>query len=420
MQLPMYIPGYSAKQILPLYKYNKTNPQQDIFTCNQGSYLTITKSQLIANDIQMDDTISDIIISKTMHKCDIEVNGDNIIITPSALYGETAYFEYYTINENGERSRPVKVDITIDMLPELQCYMLTTKELEDFKSDYIPPTLVDIFNEWPRYYYNKFYDSGVTPAGEAKSWALYNNSFRCTSNTTYLTGFVSPDKFLKYEHEATISSTAADNDITALIIAHHWDGTYNHSLLAVRDGSGYPYWISSADGTKCMHITYVKNNSFYNIKSASGNLCASGGKNNNSTINWDSLGNTRVRIVRNGDIITITASPFKSTDLSAGEVINIDLNDYSNLAWAKEACRYGYGACSQQYTTFSDVVFTGQGAVEKDKLYDLETGDVWLYENEVWFKSDQKVWDVLGYPRYVTNPDNGKKYFIEYEKITEV
>lgn len=301
-----------------------------------------------------------------------------------------------------------------ERLPDIQGYIFTPEELNKFASSYKPPTLAQIFSSWGRFCHNAYYPPNTTPSGEAASWAMMGtNQFRCTVNSGYLTGFVSPETFTDYIHQADLSSTGGDDDFSGLVIAFASIGGVNHTLLAGRESNG----VTNTTGQgKNFAITYNKQDNWTIIQSAPGSKCYIG----SGYHGWSSISPTRVKVIREGNKITAQASPWSSTDLSAGEEIIINLDDYPELAWAKAKLPYGYACYSQNYSTYSNVEFSGAGALDANFCYDLTTGDVLVYKNGRWQPNGDKIWNHLGHPRKIINPKNGKEYMIGFESITEI
>lgn len=304
-----------------------------------------------------------------------------------------------------------------ERLPDIQGYIFTPDDLEKFTNSYTPPTLAQIFSGWGRFCYNAYYPPNTTPAGEAAAWEMMNaNQFRCTVNSNYLTGFVSPETFTHYTHQADLSSTDGDDDHIGLVIAFARVNNYNHVLSAERlpgGAAGYPatrYFtiMHQWDDSSGMHYEI--------LKVASGTKCDLG----SGYHGWNVSSPTRVKIIREGNKITAQSSPFCSTDLAAGEEIIFNLDEFPQLAWAKEKLSYGYCCWSQNYSSFSNVDFSGAGELDANFLYDLDTGDVLAYTNGRWQVTGDKIWDHLGHPRKIVNPKNGKEYMIGYESITEI
>lgn len=395
----------------------KPKPQPDIFELVQGGTLDFTIDDLLVND-EYEIVIKDIKVDNAINGV-ITKTGKQIKFVHTGRFEEPASFTYQLIDEDDRLTFPCIVTLNITMLPEMKGYIFNTEELNEFIDNYTPPTFADIFNSWSRFYESFYYPSGTPPKGEAAAWQMIStNQFLCTVNSSYVTGFISPETFDYYEHQVDLSSTeVGDDDEIHLIIAFARIGNSNYSLLLNRECGGIP---AHSDKTG-FSILLAVNNTFTVIKSASGKKCWSGSPSANAAgYRWGYYSPTRVKVVRKGNIITCTSSPFKSDDLSSGESITIDLDDYPSLSWAKEKRAYGYSCYSQANSTFANVVFSGSGAIDANALYNLDDGNVYTYQDGKWTANGSKIWDIIGYPRIIENVVNGKRYLVEKDKLTQL
>lgn len=401
--------------------YETAIPVNDSYSVIQGEQLSFSKNDIVANDLAGESQIANVEIRQTVN-CQLQRTGDSFVLTPDAdvRYGNDnyPYFTYKLVDKNGIFSRKTGlVSVSIEMLSEVKAIAGTTSEIQELTKTYTPPTLADIFKTWGRFNNANYFPSGTTPTGEAAAWEMISsNQFRCTVNSSTLTGFISPEVFSNYEHTATFSSTAGDDDVIGLIIAFERIGSSNYTLMACRESGG----ITSYTSAKGFSLVLVVNNTFTPIKVASGTNCWVGSAISGvSRANWNTSSPTRVYVKRAGDIITVKSSPFKSVDIDAGETITIDINDYPSLAWVSGEHSYGYCCYSQQYSSFTDVEFRGSTEVDTDRLYDILAGNVYEYVNGTWSVTG-KIWDVLGYPRYLTDSRTGTRYLIENGSVTKV
>src|SRR5690606_34883529 len=147
-----------------------------------------------------------------------------------------------------------------------------------------------------------------------------------------------------------------------LVIAFVRDGGVNKYLVAHRTGGGnYP--------NQGWGISYFSNGSQTVLSNVA--TVGSGG-------NW--LGrSSRVRIVRNGDLIRSWATPFGDLENYLGEmVIDLDANTVNgnhvgvNLSVFKGERQYGYYTYSQAESTYLDIVM--EGGVARDVAILLTDG----------------------------------------------
>lgn len=386
------------------------NAVNDVYSVIQWNTLNLTKTQLLSNDVGLNPPLTFVeIVPGTISRGNINISGDNISFVGTGFAGQPAGFQY-RIKDSKNNMSVGSVSIDVLELPQIEVYLFSTVEATAFMNSYIPPTLTQIYNTWARISNNGLYfPPGTTPTGEAASWELYGSGFRCTVNSVYLTGFISPKAYDTYTHEATLSSVAADNDTIALIIAFKRDGTTNRVLLAIREPGGMTGYTGSTSWSLATNIngtiSVIAKLTSYSIVQ--------------KLANWPQAGNTRVRVERIGSMITAYCSQFATTNILTASKLEIDLNNYPELAWALEKCPYGYACQSQQYSTYSNVVF--EGGMNANEIFDFDLNCTWEYVGGVWTKNTSKtIQSALGYPRTVINPENGYTYRIEQNSITRI
>lgn len=410
--------GSPMADILGGSKRPKTFPNE--FTVMQGNELFIAFADILQNDIY-ETPIKEINIVGDVLGGSIQQKENQFLFMPAARFGEEAGFKYILVDEKGKKSHPpCPVTINIEMLPNVEAYLFPEEELDAFLNNYVPPTFAEIFKSWPRFSNSAYFPSGTTPTGEAASWEMMStDQVRCTVNSNYPTGFIAPDSFTDYEFQADLSSSRTDDDdVSGLIIAFARINNTNHALWAIREPGGVMNWTNH----KQFAIGHLTNSSWTLIKDAPGTKCFNGAVKANAGA-WQCWGNqspTRMKVTRRGNLIKVQASPWKSLDLSAGETIEINLDDYPALSWAKAKLPYGYACYSQQYSTYSNVKFTGAGALDTQYVYNLTNGQALEFINGKWTYTGKSVQDILNYPREVINPLNGKKYIVEKDHIREV
>lgn len=384
----------------------------DTFTVQQGKTLDITKAQLLSNDTY-ERTITSVQTSGTPVGTTVVNSTEGFTITPSARYQEPCSFNYTITDSANLTSNAAQVNINITMLDEINALIFPSSDLQDYITSSGPPTLQDIFNKWPRFYNTYYYPSGTTPAGEAASWEWNTSlaSFRCTVNSSYLTGMVSPEVFDSYDLSAKLSSTDSDNDLIGIVLAHYHDGSTNHVLVFAMETGGF----ASSPG-KYAYIVYYKGNTRTCVGTmADTSKWSSGG--------WNAKSPAQVKVSRRGTVFTCQASAFNSTVLSTGGTITLDTSTVTtvDLSWVNAKRAYGYCCQSQNYSSFANVEFESSSAMDNNTVLDATTGQVYEAINNKWVLSSTKtVQDVLDYPRYVYNPETKKRYYITKDSITEV
>lgn len=350
----------------------------------------------------------------TISGAEVEVNHDGgyIVVTPTVPGGGESHFEYEITSPDGETSVSVSTTVTVTRLPDIEGYFFDS--LDDavgYMESFTPPTLGEVFNSWARFSnWTSYYPSGTTASGEAAAWEMISETqFRCTVNSTTLTGFVSPKTFTQYTHEATLSSTDSDDDCIALILAYKYEDGKNKVLCVGSSGNTDQTHIpvmSSRFG-----IFYYDGQTVKVLKQPTTPVGINGG--------WNVISPTRIYANRNNSVFQCKCSQFKSTTYDNGTFIQIDLNDYPELSWALEPSPYGYTCISQRYSSFTDVVFAG--GLDTKVVISIPDSSTYRFENGVWKLSPGETpQSIYGFPRYVLNPETGSKYEILENEVIKV
>lgn len=225
-----------------------------------------------------------------------------------------------------------------------------------------------IFNTWGRFSHKGDTEAQPASTSEINNW-VYDSSqqvIRCTVNSGTYIGFYSFAKTQNYLHQARVTSTAADNDRMALVIAFTVVDGREYTLSAIRnqEQSGYDkWWIAynylRSDGWKVADMS-----SPVDI----GNIS-----------NWNNYPTgTTIKVRRNGDSIECWTSKPNETTLLDSTRIAINLNDDSRLNKFKGAQPYGYACFSQDDTTYRDIVFVDYDVDETESyVFDLTTDRVY-------------------------------------------
>jgi hypothetical protein len=379
----------------------------DVFNMVQWSNIVVTTTQLLSNDSTSYPPITfDGIVAGSAVNGTTSISGSNITFTGTGLTGQPAGFNY-RVKDALNNTAIGSVTVNILELPPIEAYLYSGDELTTFLSTYTPPTAETVFNSFDRFSNgNAFYPGGTTPAQESTGWSFSGGNFRSTINSVSLIGLVSPQLYTNFTFQADMSSTASDNDLMAMVAAFRRIDGVNYSLLAVREPGG---WTSHTGGTDWAltlqvgtAVTVIRNNNTIPIAAAP---------------NWAGIGSTRVRIQRIGSVIRISGSPWGSTTINPASLIEVDLNDFPNLAWAVDGASYGYAALSQANALWSNVTFEGGLANE---VLDPVNNRVYTFNGSSWViqPSTVTIQSVLGYPRTVTNPETGIVYRVEENSVT--
>lgn len=393
---------------------------EDVYDVQQAGQVLISAESLIENDTT---EFEPIIVTGVQNPIGGEVNydGTNITFTSTGIFGDPAGFEYIAQDDIGNEAIG-QVIVNITQLPGIEAYIYDTiEEALSHQDSFEPPTSSQIYNSWARFSNETFFASDQTPTGEAAAWQ-YNNTFNrveTTANTASCVGFVSPNSYDNFVLDTTLSSTDSDDDFIGVIIAFKRINNVNQRLIAIRHsgdpsdwGAGFPNWaiVLNLGGT-------------HGGAQTTGTVIANGAKTilNPPAASWSNSGSTKVRVVRNSNIIRCYCSAFGSSSLEPTSEIEINLNNFPTLAWALDPCSYGFAAMSQPAATFTNINITG--VLDQTRVYSIEGNKSYEY-NEIdgWVElSNTTIADELEYPRQVVNPVTKSVYQINYDKsITKV
>ena len=339
---------------------------------------------------------------------------------PDGKGGSTGQYTYVCKDTKSQNELWVTVLVEIQYLPPIEAFVYdTTAEVDVHKVEYTPPTLADVFNKWSRFSNNtSYYPAGTTPGGEATKWEMISeNQFRCTINSSYLTGFISPKSYTSYVHEVTLSSTNGDDDYICVVLAYKHDGGNNKVLVARRQYGG----ANTNNNFALVYYNGGANTILKNVSVKTGGSGTSDPGNWSSNTGWAKAGPTRVYTSRVGNIFTIKCSDWKDKTLqpyNENTTLQYDISTNSNLSWALDACPYGYACHSQNYSSFTDVVF--EGGEDTKNVYSIQDGKLYTYQDGSWVISTKTPQSLWGWPRTVTNPNTGISYRITETSVEKI
>jgi len=274
---------------------------------------------------------------------------------------------------------------------------------------------------------------GLSDELSAWTYDVPTDTIASTINSDSYIGFISNKTYTKYTLEAKLSSGNNDDDIIAVVAAWYVDpitGRQN-TLSVVRSPGGFaPTWglvynyarndqVTIVDGTTL--VTWGNNNTGASASAASyvsqtpgwGNMAAFQGTD----------GSTKVRVVRDGDTITVDTSNWATpTVYAAGSVLTINLETDTNsalLAKFRGPRSYGYAANSQALATVKVLAFSDPTNV----IYDLNLDQVWVYNNtsSIWqIDATKSFSNDVGYGRLLFNESTKKTFFVRNDSSVEL
>jgi hypothetical protein len=221
--------------------------------------------------------------------------------------------------------------------------------------------------------------------------------------------------FEYYKHSAIVTSTNTDDDTIGIIVAFVRDASnVNHVLAAVRTQGGN----SPALG---WGLVYYKDGTAFKVI----NNIDVGGVFKNSATAGDKLGwnarMSKISVIREGDKITATASPWGLTEgslaLSTASKIEVNLADASlGLSIFQGAKPYGYMSLSQLGSEYRNVDFST--GTNETYVYDLQNKIVYEKQASGQYvaRKDLDAFTHIGTPRQVGNPDTGSVFKLNANK----
>lgn len=209
----------------------------------------------------------------------------------------------------------------------------------------------DVYENWYRF---SHFNGESDYSEEKKFWRYDENTKQIysTFNTESYVGFISPEKYDKYSLECCLQSTGEDNDVMGIVIAFIKDENNEEHTLSL---------------TRSLVSLYTE----YRFQ-----LVYDFGKNDEKPLNissynfskeetdvlldkhlWNAYEKTKVKVIRDGDLIKLYTADAGSKDLKEETEITYNLSTKDFLNVFRCPCSYGYSCKSQTETTFSDVIF---------------------------------------------------------------
>lgn len=294
----------------------------------------------------------------------------------------------------------------------------------------------EIFNSWKRFSHGTGTTSSTASAntpsnlGNTLGWTYDDetNKISSTVNSGSHTGFVSPTKLSAYDFTVNLTSDGGDNDAISFIIAYMEDDTDMVTNAAYGQSSEtYPFLNTTDPTIPNQHtLTLVRTrggftttgeNMRYGVVYDWGRpgqkIVAQSTDPWQTTSNWGGA-DVDVRVVRLGDLIRVYTTDFSDAPAGKGELrfmLEIDLDDDSDLHKFKGAQSYGYGAWSNPNSTFAG----GGIDFSENEVYDLRNGEIWVADDEGnWsVAGDRILWDEILAKTIVYNPVFKQLIYVE-------
>lgn len=213
------------------------------------------------------------------------------------------------------------------------------------------PTAADIFTSWARTAGNDFFPAGSTiPSNsEAASWSITGTKIETAVNSNNYIAFLSEFGFSKFTIEFTVGSLGADDDQLGGVVAAVREDGVNHLLLVARNRGGSP--------GPTFALFYIAGNV---VKKIIGSY--------DDTIRGNWLGATsKIKMTRDRNLISVTASPFGSSVYGAAYNLSVDLSADPLLTRFINGAQFGFFAQSQAEGYFDNPTFTFPAAEFKSE-----------------------------------------------------
>lgn len=279
------------------------------------------------------------------------------------------------------------------------------------------PSMEEMFNTWYR-----FSHSGANyPAlpDELNGWSLNSNKeLSSTINSSSFIGFVSPDKYINYEIDTQVYSRNSDDDGAGIMVAFNKEDK-EYSLSVMRCPGGWNFgWkmqfnYNQSAANKPMTVANkahtvlfgdglyhtVADNAPFNVTPP----YTGGGWNKASQASG-----TRIKVTRNGDIITAQCSDFGSTTLIPESLMTVNLADYPALAPLRKPASYGYCCISQANTFWNTTSF-----IDKDNvILDIRDGKIYTFNGSEWVVTSQTLRNTFGVNKFLYSRVNKKSFYV--------
>ena len=312
----------------------------------------------------------------------------------------------------------------VELLPTINAFIYrTTLEANEQMSVYIPPTMDEVFNSWDIFVLDEYYtpfNRPTIPPGSTWSYDSILESVFQSSNSGRSTGFISQEQIEHYIHEVTLQSTNNDDDSIGLVIAFSRNNDLNdYLILTVNNGgnppsNGFgliysPGW-SHDDGFPGHSRTWL-------IASSGFDMVYKNGAPNNYR-GWNDSGPKRVKVTRQGDLITIMATKWNDlNNYDPASTLTLDLNSDARLTKFKGPSSYGYWTYSQANSFYQNIIF--RGGHERDVIIDAQLQRIYRYNFDLsrWDRLYLTLQQYFGYERIVINPDTTHQFLIRENDV---
>jgi len=259
-----------------------------------------------------------------------------------------------------------------------------------------------VFNTWGRFSHASNTENQPANASETQTWSYNasNQTIQTSINSATHIGFYSNTQYDKYEAEVTLTSTSVDDDRMGIVIAFHIDSNgREHTLTALRNNEGGNTWFIAYNYLRTDQVLIANKTS----------AIPDGGT-------WNTYPNgTKIKIIRDGDIITAVTTKNNSTTYEPASTITFNLNDYPVLTKFRGPQFYGYSCQSQAQTTFGKLKFKVNGLQAAETyVIDIVNDKVYLPNSDGTYTLDntKSIFDEIGPGHIIRDKTCGGVWYI--------
>ena len=274
-----------------------------------------------------------------------------------------------TVTYNVENSFYTEIDRknnTTTIYPYSNKEIFKDPDTKIYLEEYKGMTLQEMYSNGIRFSNLSSSNSSHAKPTEESSWNFDTtlNSFITTVNSISFNGFVTTELLEAYEHEVTIISTNADDDVNGVIIGHVIDENnimHTLSFLVTRGG-----WSAINHYALVYDFCLPTQKILQVIQDP--NLPTTG---NTGGYGWNVCPNgIRLKISKNLNNITCKASVWNDpTTWNEDTLIEFDLNSDTDTAKFAKGVYYGYCNQSQAESYYTDIYFQAYIVKEVRKKY---------------------------------------------------
>lgn len=307
-------------------------------------------------------------------------------------------------------SDPVTLNVSVGVISNGLVFV-NGRQSRYFRQVAEPTSPEAILNTWPRSLSDSFWENPNDATGQAGDWYYDGTlgSFVQPNNSSNYLQILSPNTSTNYIVEATLSSTSSDNDSIGLVLASDYiDGELLSVAAVVEPGGGF---IRDVNNSSLRSHTLKL--AFFDSSTNHTNATNLIGYNSvvSNKGNWSSLGNIRMRIQRDGSMLSVKISNWNDVgNYNDATEITYDMNDLPRNGYKLlEGSRFGFNTISQAESTYFDIRIQSDSYTDDNVTYSANPDERWEYRGSTWIQ-DGTIYDDFNESDIIFNPRT-KEYF---------